>query len=178
MKLIIIYGPPATGKLTIANELKKLTDYKIFHNHLVGDLVGSILKFNSPAYKKLSLKFRLELLEEAAKSKEKGITMTFVYSPKLGKKFFKDILRIMKKNKVDVYFVKLSCSKKELRKRVLSPSRKKFTKVQSVKDLNNFIGQFNLFEKFPHKNQIEIDNTNKSAKEVAKTINSFLNKNP
>ena len=33
MNLIFIYGPPATGKLTIATELAALTGYTLFHNH-------------------------------------------------------------------------------------------------------------------------------------------------
>lgn len=34
MRLIFIYGLPATGKLTVAQELAKRTGYKLFHNHL------------------------------------------------------------------------------------------------------------------------------------------------
>jgi tRNA uridine 5-carbamoylmethylation protein Kti12 len=32
MKLIFLYGPPAVGKLTVAQELVTLTGYKLFHN--------------------------------------------------------------------------------------------------------------------------------------------------
>ena len=39
MKLIFIYGLPATGKLTVAVELAAMTGYKLFHNHLVVDLL-------------------------------------------------------------------------------------------------------------------------------------------
>jgi len=34
MKLVFIYGPPAVGKLTVANALAKVTGFKVFHNHL------------------------------------------------------------------------------------------------------------------------------------------------
>ena len=34
MKLIIIHGPPAAGKLTTANEIAAATGFKVFHNHL------------------------------------------------------------------------------------------------------------------------------------------------
>jgi len=50
MRLIFIYGPPATGKLTVAKELAKLTKYKIFHNHLTVDLIGSVLKFGTKTF--------------------------------------------------------------------------------------------------------------------------------
>lgn len=37
MKLLFIYGPPASGKLTVAREPAALTGYRLFHNHLVVD---------------------------------------------------------------------------------------------------------------------------------------------
>lgn len=38
MEFVLLYGPPAIGKLTIAKELQKLKGYKLLHNHLVVDL--------------------------------------------------------------------------------------------------------------------------------------------
>jgi hypothetical protein len=32
--LVYIYGPPASGKLTIAGRLSELTGIPLFHNHL------------------------------------------------------------------------------------------------------------------------------------------------
>lgn len=29
MKLLFLYGPPAVGKLTVANEISKLTGFKV-----------------------------------------------------------------------------------------------------------------------------------------------------
>ncbi len=42
MTFVLLYGPPAVGKLTVANELAKLTDFKVFHNHLSIDLVEAV----------------------------------------------------------------------------------------------------------------------------------------
>jgi cytidylate kinase len=39
MKLLFLYGPAASGKLTIARELTTLTGFALFHNHLVVDAV-------------------------------------------------------------------------------------------------------------------------------------------
>jgi tRNA uridine 5-carbamoylmethylation protein Kti12 len=51
MKLIFIYGPPAVGKLTVAEELVKLHDYRLFHNHLTLDLVRNIYpEFNQQMF--------------------------------------------------------------------------------------------------------------------------------
>jgi adenylate kinase family enzyme len=32
MHLVVIFGPPAVGKMTVGHELTKLTGYKLFHN--------------------------------------------------------------------------------------------------------------------------------------------------
>ena len=47
MKLIFIFGMPASGKLTVAKELSRLTGYKVFHNHLAVDLLLSVFEFDS-----------------------------------------------------------------------------------------------------------------------------------
>lgn len=40
MKLVIITGPQAVGKMTVGQELEKLTDLKLFHNHMTIDLAN------------------------------------------------------------------------------------------------------------------------------------------
>lgn len=60
MKLILIYGSPAVGKLTTANEIAKLTGFKVFHNHLTIDAVKPVFEFGSKSFWKLVHLFRIE----------------------------------------------------------------------------------------------------------------------
>jgi tRNA uridine 5-carbamoylmethylation protein Kti12 len=69
MRFIVIYGPPAVGKLTTAEELSKLTGYRIFHNHLTIDLVNSILDYGSKEFNEFVDRYRLEMIGAAAKNK-------------------------------------------------------------------------------------------------------------
>ena len=39
MKLVVLHGPPAAGKLTVALELEPLTGFQVFHHHLTVDLI-------------------------------------------------------------------------------------------------------------------------------------------
>ena len=39
MKFVVIFGPPAVGKMTVGQELAKLTGLKLFHNHMTIELV-------------------------------------------------------------------------------------------------------------------------------------------
>ena len=34
MKFILIFGPQAVGKMTVGQELQKITGLKLFHNHM------------------------------------------------------------------------------------------------------------------------------------------------
>jgi len=43
--LLVLYGPAASGKYTIAKELAAITGWSLFHNHLTVDL---LLKTESP----------------------------------------------------------------------------------------------------------------------------------
>ena len=53
MKLIFIWGPAASGKLTVARELEKLTGLPVFHNHLVVDALLEKLPFGDPEFVRL-----------------------------------------------------------------------------------------------------------------------------
>ena len=167
MKLIVIYGPPAAGKLTVAKELEKLTKYKLFHNHLIIDLVKSIFDLGSKQAKHYSLKFRLELLEAAAKEKIPGVITTFVYAHPSGDEFIEEAIKRVKKQKGTVLFVQLTCSKKELEKRIRNPSRKKFTKLKTIKGLKYSLKKYDILSQISYVKSLQINNTKLSPKKVA-----------
>lgn len=37
MKLLVLFGPPAVGKMTIGKAIEDRSDFKLFHNHMVMD---------------------------------------------------------------------------------------------------------------------------------------------
>ena len=47
MKLVIIFGPQAVGKMTAGQELEKITGLKLFHNHMTNDLVSCFFDYGS-----------------------------------------------------------------------------------------------------------------------------------
>ena len=79
MKLLLLYGPPAVGKLTIAKEIARLTGFKVFHAHLTVDLVASIFPRGTPAYLQLVWDIRLAVFAEAARAHIDGLIFTTVY---------------------------------------------------------------------------------------------------
>ena len=79
MKLIIIYGAPAAGKLTIATEVARRTGFKLFHNHVSIDCVRPVFDFGSPPFLRMIETIRFAMIAEAAREGV-GLIHTFVYA--------------------------------------------------------------------------------------------------
>jgi len=59
MQLIFIWGSAASGKLTVAKELARLTSLPLFHNHLVVDALLERLEFGEPEFVRLREQMRM-----------------------------------------------------------------------------------------------------------------------
>jgi shikimate kinase len=71
---VYLYGPPAAGKLTIAERLAELTGSRLFHNHLTVDAVAPVFAFASPPFTEVLHRFRLDVFATAARN---GIDLIF-----------------------------------------------------------------------------------------------------
>ena len=169
MKLIVIYGPPASGKLTTAKELSKLTGYKIFHNHLTVDLLTTIIPFGEGDFFKLSDKLRSDMYRLAVKNNVSLIS-TFCYDKNTDKKFIDNMVKAYRNRQGQVHFVKLECHKDTLFKRVKHPSKKQYKKVKTKKSLHACFKKYDLFNTMHKYKSLIIDNTRMSAKKTAQKI--------
>jgi len=174
MKLLFIHGPPAVGKLTIAKEISKNTNYKVFHNHLSLDLVESIFTPDKSVFWKLVSKIRLEMIKEAAKKKIEGLIFTYGPVAEDNFKFLKKVIKTVESNKGQIYLIHLLCEEKELLKRVKNKSRKKHLKTTSISKLKKSLKTWDFTTKYPHKKTIQIDTTKLSVKETTKKILSKI----
>ncbi len=69
--LVFLFGPPAVGKMTVGQELERLTGYRLFHLHQIVDLVLRYFPYSVVAdspYERLVVSFRRQFFEEAARS--------------------------------------------------------------------------------------------------------------
>ena len=105
MDLIIIHGAPAVGKYTVAKELEKATGFKLVHIHSIYDFLGSV--FGKEKYE-ISLKIMnnafLEIFEESAKLKIKGLIFTYAELARDNFVFVKKIKQRLKNIK-PIYFL-------------------------------------------------------------------------
>lgn len=79
MSLVIIFGPQAVGKMTVGHELEKITDLKLFHNHMTIELVQPFFNYGTPEGKRLVRLFRNEIIEAVAKSDLSGLIFTIIW---------------------------------------------------------------------------------------------------
>ncbi|MEI7810688.1 MAG: AAA family ATPase [bacterium] len=175
MKTILIYGAPGVGKLTVAQELSKITGYKILHNHLINDLVSIAREFGTPEFWKIAHKYRIELMNESAINKKSGIILTFVYAKNTDDPMLKKIVTQARKHGGEMIFVHLVCDKGELFKRVKSPSRKMFKKIKTQKKVTEIMKKHDLFGDVPYEPNFVIDNTKISPAKTARLIKNTFN---
>jgi shikimate kinase len=169
MRLVFIYGPPASGKLTVATELAELTGFKLFHNHVSIQFVQSIFEFGTKTFWRLTSKYRLEMLEEAAKEGIDTI-FTFVYSKGEDDQFVKHVVQMVRSHRGQVCFVRLHCNREELVRRVKASQRRKMGKVSTEKTLSDLFRRYSLDSEIPFRKSLSIDSTNQSARKVARSI--------
>ena len=79
MDLLVIFGPPAVGTMTVGREVCRRTGYKLFHNHMTVEPVLELFEFGSPPFTRLVSEFRTRVIEEAADSDLPGLVFTFVW---------------------------------------------------------------------------------------------------
>jgi hypothetical protein len=180
MDLVIIFGPPAVGKMAVGMELERLTGLRLFHNHVTIDLVLRFFPFGEPAFHRLVGEFRTRIFEEVAASGLPGLVFTYVWALEdPGDRTHVDgLCEIFRARGARIHFAELSATlgerlrrnETELRlaekrpKRDLEGSKRNLLEVEEKHRLNTS-GDF-----FYPGQHLRIDNTHLSADETARRI--------
>ena len=77
MELVLIIGSGAVGKMTVGQELMKVTDLRLFHNHMMIEPVIDIFGYFHGG---VTQKLREVIFEEFLKSDNKGMIFTFLWA--------------------------------------------------------------------------------------------------
>ncbi len=118
MKFIIIFGPPAVGKMTVGYELAKLTGLKLFHNHMTIDFVSQFFEWGKPGFELVD-EFRLRIFEKMAQSDQAGLIFTYVWAldDETDNNFVEKSRAIFSQQGASIYFVELYAGLDERLKR-------------------------------------------------------------
>jgi len=80
-RLIVLFGPPASGKAAIGHELAGRLGYRFFHNHLTADPVAALFGWGTPSFGAVLEEVRDVLFRHALADKSiPGIVFTLVWA--------------------------------------------------------------------------------------------------
>lgn len=181
MKLVIILGPHAVGKMTVGQELASITGLRLFHNHMTIELIRNFFSVHhSDEGKRLNDLFRQEIFQAVAKSDLPGLIFTYMFDfDALSEyEYIKSIIQLFESHHAEAcvielyadYDIRIERNKTENRllnkpsKRDIQKSEELFRNLESKHRLNTNDGET------PFDNYLKIDNTNLSPNEVAVKI--------
>lgn len=157
MNLIFIYGPPATGKLTIATELATLTGYTLFHNHLSLNLAREIFPDFDDKLFDLVHEIRLDVFSATAKY-GRNLIFTNVYSDdEDDKNFVRRSVDSVEQHNGNVRFVQLTAPLEVLVSRVDSESRKHHNKITDGHKLKDSLSRYDMNVSVSYGNILTLD---------------------
>ena len=183
--LVIITGPHAVGKMTVGQELAKITDLRLFHNHMSIELSLKLFDFGTPEFRALNETIRKTVFEQFATSDLPGLIFTYMMDFNQPSEFayLNEIIELFSSHGAVCHVVELCAdfeerlarNKSENRlaqkesKRNVERSEAEMRHTQATHRLNSREGEILPFESY-----LKIDNTNLAPDEVARTIKKSL----
>lgn len=182
MKLVFLVGDAAVGKMTVGQELMKITDLRLFHNHMTIEPVIEVFGyFNS----KVISRIREVIFEEFSGSDCYGMIFTYMWAfdQQSDWDYVKHVCDIFEKHNSDIYFVELVSSQEIRLQRNIMPNRLKHkASKRDIEASNQRLINDDLryrcvsnHGEVPFKNYIKIDNSNLSPEDVALMIKERFN---
>ena len=76
MRLLLIIGPPAVGKMTVGRAVADRSTFRLFHNHHTIELLLDVFDYGTLPFSRLNSEFRRRIIEEAT---EAGADLVFTF---------------------------------------------------------------------------------------------------
>lgn len=180
MKLLFLIGNAAVGKMTVGQELMKITDLRLFHNHMTIEPVIEIFgRFDG----KVITRLREVIFEEFAVSDNYGMIFTIMWAFDMQSDwdYIEHIKEIFTPN-TDFYYAEL-VAPQEIRlqrnateNRLINKASKRNIEISNQRLINDDNNHrcVSLDGEIPFENYIKIDNSNLSAEDVAQIIKTYF----
>ena len=177
MKLVLIIGAGAVGKMTVGQELMKITNLRLFHNHMMIEPVIEIFgKFKGDTI----LKLREIIFDDFVNDDNEGMIHTFIWAFDMKSDW--EYIENLAKKFDEVYCVELIASQQirlnrnKTENRLTNKASKRDVEASNKRLLNEDTYRLVSYEnEIPFKNYLRINNENIEAKEVAKIIKETFN---
>lgn len=177
MKLLFLIGDAAVGKMTVGQELMKLTGLRLFHNHMTIEPVIEIFGYYES---KTISKLREVIFEEFSKSNNEGLIFTYMWAfdQQSDWDYVQHVTDMFEEQGADVYYVELVALqeirlernqtenrlKNKASKRNLAFSEQNLLKSDEKYRMESFENEI------PYENYIKIYNNDLEPEIVAKMI--------
>ena len=177
MDLIIIMGSGAVGKMTVGQELMKITDFRLFHNHM---MIEPVLEVFGGFHGNLVNRLREDVFDEFLKTDFRGLIFTYMMAFDIPSEweYIESLSDKFKSTGGTVYYVELVADQEERLRRNKTENRlrnkasKRDTAVSDER-LKNEDANYRLESRegeVTFDNYIKIDNTHLEPDVVAKMI--------
>lgn len=134
MKLVFLFGNCAVGKMTVGQELTKITPLRLFHNHMMIEPVLEVFgSFRSDVIARL----RHVVFEEFAKSDQYGLIFTFMWAFDMQQDwdYIAGIRQLFALPDEDVYYIELVAPQEVRLQRNASENRLKHKASKRISTL-------------------------------------------
>ena len=177
MKLLILIGNCSVGKMTVGQELCKITPFRLFHNHMMIEPVLEIFgTFNGTVIQKL----RWVIFEEFAKTDNYGMVFTFMWAFDMPSdwEYLESVKKIFGLPEEDIYYVEL-IAPQEVRlernateNRLKNKASKRDVKVSNARLVNDDLRYRceSLPGEIPFPNYLRLENADITPEEAARII--------
>lgn len=177
MKLLFLIGNAAVGKMTVGQELMKITDLRLFHNHMTIEPVLEIFgSFNGNVIREM----RELIFREFAASDNYGMIFTYMWAfdSQSDWDYIEHVKDIFHPYGTEFYYaeliapqeIRLQRNKTENRLKHKASKRDLETSEQRLLNDDKNYRCVSLEGEIPFENYIRIDNSELSAAEAARLI--------
>ena len=181
MKFVFLIGDGAVGKMTVGQELAKITGLRLFHNHMTIEPVLEVFgSFHGPAIKRL----REVIFEEFAKTDNYGMIFTFMWAFDMPSdwEYLESVKQIFGLPEEDIYYVELIAPQEIRLERNATDNRLKHkaskrdlevSNQRLIRDDQNYRCE-SLPGEIPFPNYLRIENADITAEEAAAKIKAHF----
>lgn len=182
MKLLFMIGSGAVGKMTVGQELVKITELRLFHNHMT---IEPVIEVFGNYHHQVVNRLRDVIFEEFAASDNFGLIFTYMWAFDIQEDwdYVEHVKQIFLRHGAEIYYVELIATQETRILRNASENRlankpSKRNVSLSNQRLIQEDARYRLVSnegEIPFPNYLRIDNTHMSAEEAARKIKDHFN---
>lgn len=178
MRLVLIHGPAAAGKYTIARELAGSLGFELYHNHLVVDEVLQNHPFGTPGFVAGRDRRWREYFSQYPDPSKPGVIFTFNPENTVPQSFIDWLFTEMRRRGIQLDSVEVTASEAVIESRLASKPRQQFRKLTDVALYRQLRASGAFATPLIPRTDLRLDTGTIAPAESAKRIADFLRENP